>query len=414
MSSELESLGYRPGRWDLSTRWTSERVGAIGPSATITLANRAKALVKKGSNVIELGGGDPDFETPPHIVQAAAEALYRGYTHYDISRGLSELREAISRKLAKENMIAADPDQEILVTPGGKQALVYALLATVNPGDQVLIPEPCWVSYAPIVSMAGGEPVFVLTDRGRGFRLDPDNLAAQVTPKTKLLILANPNNPTGVILSKEELGNIAGVVSRYGLLVVADEVYEKIVFDGKPFTSFASLGGMAAHTVTVNSFSKTYAMTGWRLGYMVGHRSIIAAVQKIHEHMATCVSSFSQWGALAALRGPQDCVEAMVKVYQERRDSALYELTALKSVSCLRPQGTFYLFMDIGGRGLASMEVAELALERAQVTVAPGLAFGPSGEGYVRLSLAVPTPRFKEGITRLCEVFSSMQVSNRH
>ena len=381
--------------------YIAERVKLIGESATIAIANKAKQMMREGIDVIELGGGDPDFDTPTHIVEAAVRAVRSGHTHYDLSRGSIELRQAISEKLAGDSGIQADPEKEILVTPGGKQAILYAVLATINPVGEVLIPEPYWVSYPAIVTLAGGHVVSVPTDPQSGFRLTAGDIATKVTPRSKMIIITNPNNPTGVVMTEREMREIAEVVEKYDLLVICDEVYEKIVYDNVPFGSFASMDGMKSRTVTINGFSKTYAMTGWRLGYMVGPDWLITQALKVQQQSATCVCSFAQHGGVAALNGPQDCVREMVNEYQRRRDEMVSNLNATGILRCRKPEGAFYLWVDVSQLGKSSAEIAHLLLERARVTSTPGPAFGASGEGFVRMNFAVPTARLQEAVQRI-------------
>ena len=383
--------------------YIAERVKLIEESATIAIANKAKQMMRAGIDVIDLGGGDPDFDTPRHIVEAAVTALRSGHTHYDLSRGSLELRKAISEKLSKDNGIQVDPEKEILVTPGGKQAILYAVLATINPGDEVLIPEPYWVSYPAIVSLAGGRVANVPTDPNGGFRLTAGDIAAKVTPRSRMIIITNPNNPTGVVLTEQEMREIAEVVERHDLLVICDEVYEKIIYDSVPFRSFASIDGMKDRTVTINSFSKTYAMTGWRLGYMVGPAWLISQALKVQQQSATCVCAFAQHGGVAALNGSQDCVREMVSEYQRRRDKMVSSLDTTGILWCRKPEGAFYLWIDIAQLGKSSTEVAQLLLERARVTSTPGPAFGASGEGFIRMNFAVPTARLQEAVQRIAK-----------
>lgn len=381
--------------------YVAERVKLIEESATIAIANKAKQMMREGIDVIELGGGDPDFDTPTHIVEAAVRAVRSGHTHYGLSRGSLELRQAISDKLGRENGIQADPEKEILVAPGGKQAILYAVLTTIGPGDEVLIPEPYWVSYPAIVKLAGGHVVSVPIDPNTGFRVTAGDIAAQITPRSKMLIITNPNNPTGVVLTEREMLEIAEVVEKYDLLVICDEVYEKIIYDGVTFRSLASMDGIKDRIVTINGFSKTYAMTGWRLGYMVGPAWLITQALKVQQQSATCVCSFAQHGGVAALNGPQDCVREMVSEYQRRRDEMVSSLNATGILRCRKPEGTFYLWVDASQLGKSSAEIAHLLLERARVTSTPGPAFGTSGRGFMRMNFAVPTARLQEAVQRI-------------
>jgi aspartate aminotransferase len=376
------------------------RVAGLPPSPTVAIAERARTLRAQGASVLDLAGGDPDFPTPAHVVEAAVEALRHGETHYGPSRGLLALREAIAERLELDHRVRVDPSREIIVTPGGKQALLYAVHSLVEPRDEVLIPEPSWPSYSAIVGLAGGIPVPVPLDATAGFRLTPDALAPYATRRTRMVILANPNNPTGTVLSAAELQALAAWALARDLWVLGDEIYEKITFDDRRCPSLVALSDLRSRVLLVNGFSKAYAMTGWRLGYLVGPPDIIDCAQKLQEQSVTCPSPFLQRGAIAAARGPQTAVREMVAEYQRRR---AYLIDAARHLRwrVRAPEGAFYLFPDIADGGRPSAEVAEALLTQAHVATTPGVAFGRAGEGHLRLSFAVPPVVLEQAVARL-------------
>jgi len=358
-------------------------------------------MCARGIDVIHFGSGDPDFDTPAHIVEALEKAVRDGFTHYTESRGLGELRAAIAQKLLEENGIAADPGEGVIVTPGGKHALFCAITALVDTGDEVLILDPSWVSYSPSVRMIGGIPVHVPLRSADGFKIDEATLEQFVTPRSKLLLFNSPNNPTGRVHDRGELEAIASVARRHGLLVISDEVYEKLLFDDANTTSIASLPDMAHRTITVNSFSKSYAMTGWRLGYLAGPREIVREIAKVHQHSVTCSAAFTQKAAIMALQGPQECVTEMVTEFARRRDRVVAALRAVPGLDFHVPQGTFYVFLNVSRYGLSSAAFAQMLLERAHVAVTPGIGFGRAFDDHVRLALTQPQERLDAALMRI-------------
>ena len=365
----------------------ARRVTAIEPSPTVAVSDRARQLKAAGHDVIDLGGGDPDFPTPPHIVAAAVAAMEAGDTHYVASPGIPPLRRAIADKLRADNGVAYDPG-EIIVTPGGKAAIFASIMALVDRGDEVLILDPGWVSYAPEVILAEGTPVRVPLTAADNFAITEERVRPAITPRARALILSTPNNPTGRVATPDELQTVARLAQEHDLLVLSDEIYEKLVYDDHRHHSIAALPGMRERTVTLNGFSKAYAMTGWRLGYLAAPAPIVKQVLKVHSHSVTCAASFSQRGAVAALTGPQDPISEMIAAWDRRRHLVTDRLNAIPGVRCALPEGAFYAFPDVSGTGLSSAECAELLIERARVAVTPGLAFGEAGEGHVRLSYA--------------------------
>jgi aspartate aminotransferase len=382
----------------------AERVRQLRPSPTLAVSDRARALRQQGIDVIDLGGGDPDFPTPTHICQAAADAMFRGETHYVASAGIPELRRAIARKLQAENRIPVTPD-EIIVTPGGKAALFVSILALVGPGDDVLMFDPGWVSYEPMVLMAGARCLHVPLLPEENYRITREAIEAVLTPQTRLMIVNSPNNPTGRVLTREEAEAIVTVAQEHDIVVISDEIYEKIIYDGREHLSLAAFPGMAERTLTVNGFSKAYAMTGWRLGYVAGPAPLIRQIMKVHSHSATCATSFAQWGGVAALEGPQDVIDAMVAAWDRRRRFVTERLNAIPGFRCPLPEGAFYAFPDVSGTGLSGQEVAQKLIEEAYVGVTPGDAFGASGSGCIRLSFATADELLERALDRIANVF---------
>lgn len=382
----------------------AERVRQLRPSPTLAVSDRARALRQQGIDVIDLGGGDPDFPTPTHICQAAADAMFRGETHYVASAGIPELRRAIARKLQAENRIPVTPD-EIIVTPGGKAALFVSILALVGPGDDVLMFDPSWVSYEPMVLMAGARCLHVPLLPEENYRITREAIEAVLTPQTRLMIVNSPNNPTGRVLTREEAEAIVAVAQEHDIVVISDEIYEKLIYDGREHLSLAAFPGMAERTLTVNGFSKAYAMTGWRLGYVAGPAPLIRQIMKVHSHSATCATSFAQWGGVAALEGPQDVIDAMVAAWDRRRRFVTERLNAIPGFRCPLPEGAFYAFPDVSGTGLSGQDVAQKLIEEAYVGVTPGDAFGASGFGCIRLSFATADELLERALDRIANVF---------
>ncbi|HEX5499217.1 MAG TPA: pyridoxal phosphate-dependent aminotransferase [Thermomicrobiales bacterium] len=383
------------------SEFIAARVRDLAPSPTLAVSDRARRLKAEGIDVIDLGGGDPDFITPAHIRNAATEAMNAGDTHYVASAGTPALRKAIAHKLRQDNDIEVDWNGGVLVTPGGKQSLFEAALAFVEPGVDVLIPEPAWVSYVPMAELAGGRTIPVPLDPDDNFRITRANLEAAVTPESRVIVICSPNNPTGHVLTADELDAIAGFARDHDLLVFTDEMYEKILYDGHRHVSIATLPDMAERTLTFNGFSKAYAMTGWRLGYVAGPKQYIAEIAKVHSHSATCATSFVQAAGVAALEGPQDFVGEMVSAWDRRRRHVAAGLDAIDGLHCPLVEGAFYAFVDVRGLGLSSTEAADLLLREAHVAVTPGIAFGAAGEGHVRLSFATSDALLDAAVDRI-------------
>lgn len=373
-----------------------ERIPRSGVREVFDMARGIPGLVH-----LELG--EPDFPMPDHITQAAIQALREGFTKYTPNAGIEELREAISEKLKRENEIAADPSREILVTAGSMEALSLSLLSTVNENDEVVIPDPGYVSYLPLVLLAGGVAVPVPLTEENDFRLTAESLEKVVTKRTRVVVMNYPSNPTGAVSRLEDLRGIAGLAIDRDLLVLSDEPYERLVYPSGRHYSIAALPGMLEHSITVFSFSKTYAMTGMRVGYAVTGRELIRQMTKLQEHYVACVNSVAQRAAVAALRGPQTCVEDMVKEYARRRDVIVEGLSKIELMTCRKPAGAFYAFPNIKRSRQDSKTFAQNLLKEAKVATVPGVAFGKLGEGHIRLSFATSIDNIKEALNRMAE-----------
>ncbi|MFJ5999583.1 pyridoxal phosphate-dependent aminotransferase [Streptomyces sp. NPDC092370] len=379
----------------------AQRFSAVERSATVALLETVQRLRAAGVEVLDLSGGEPDFITPRTVVAEAVSALEGGDTHYTASRGVPELRRAVADKLAAENGIHVDPATGVIVTPSAKQALFTALMTMLDPGDEVIVPTPAWVSYPAMAGLLGARPVSAELSAEDGFRLSRRLLEDRVTGRTRALVVNTPANPTGHVLDREEAEEIVAFAVEHDLVLIVDEIYEKIVYDGHGHLSLASLPGAAERTLTVNGFSKAYAMTGWRLGYLAGPEPLISQALKVQEHTVSCAASFVQRGGVAALIRTADDVAAMLKEYAVRREMTVSALNALPGVTCASPEGAFYAFADIRGTGLTSAAFAQRLLDEAAVTVAPGSAFGEGGEGYVRLSFAASREVLQGAVERL-------------
>lgn len=357
-------------------------------------------LATKFSNVIHLEGGEPDFDTPEHVREAVKKALDDGYTHYTPTEGMYELREAISEKLSRENGIEADPKSEIIVTVGAQEALFTTIQAIINPGDEVLLMNPTYYPiYETSILLAGGVPKSVPLSEEDNFQLNPEEVEKRINPKTKAILLCNPNNPTGTVLNKSIVQAMADIAKKNSLIVISDEVYEKIIYDGLRHRSIGSFSGMEDRTVTINSFSKTYAMTGFRIGYLVAKENLVKYINRVHYYTSTCPNSLSQKAALAALLGSQNCISKMVKEYDRRRKLG-NELNKIDEVRCSLPKGAFYFFANILETGMTSEEFAKYLLKEAKVAVTPGSGLGNYGEGYVRIAFARSFGKINEAIKR--------------
>lgn len=367
---------------------------SVEASGTVKTHDILQRLRAEGREVISFSVGEPDFATPKHIREAAKKALDEGHTHYTSSYGIQPFREAIAEKSKKENHIPCEP-KHVLVTPA-KQAIFMGLFATIEPGDEVVLADPAWVSYEPIVRMCGGNPVRVPVTAHKDYRLLPEDVADAITPRTRMIIVNTPANPTGGVGTPEDVAGIADLARDHDLWVLSDELYEKILYDGK-HVSIASIPGMFERTLTVNGLSKAYAMTGWRLGWMLAPESILGEVGKVQQHSITHCTSFAQHAGVAALRGPQRFVEEMVAEFRARRDLVVDGLNRIKGFNCLRPKGAFYAFPSTSF-GVGSEELATFLLENAGVALTPGSAFGPGGERHLRISYANSRENLQKGL----------------
>ena len=378
----------------------SSLLGSIPPSATLAVNDKAKALKAAGKDVISLAGGDPDFDTPENIVQAAFTAIEAGDTHYPPSRGTPAIRKSVADKMLRDYGVEVDPATQVLVSPGGK-FLIYAILAALsNPGDEIIIFEPYWVSYVPIARLVGATPVTIPLSAADGFTITAEGMEAYITPKTKAILVNSPNNPTGRVITAAEADAIRQVALEHDLYVVSDEMYEKLIFEGEHI-NIASLPDMAERTITVNGHSKAYAMTGWRLGWAAGPADVIGLAAKLQSQSVTSAASFTMAAGAEALDGPQDAVEEMRRSYKARRDYMVPALNAIPGVECDMPQGAFYLFVRFPGISDDSMEIANRLLDEAEIAATPGVAFGQSGEGHVRFSIATAMSELERAVGRI-------------
>ena len=386
----------------------SERIRTIKPSPTLAMNAKALSMRAAGIDVISFGVGEPDFDTPKHIREEAIRAIEEGFTRYTAVGGIPELKNAIVEKFKRDNNLSYEPD-EVMVSCGGKHVLYNLAQAFLNPGDEVIIPAPYWVSYPPIVILAGASPVIVGTQEADDFKLSPESLEKAITPRTRLLILNSPSNPTGSVYTESELRALIEVILKYNIWVISDEIYEKLIFDDRPFHSVAQLSEEAkSKTFVVNGVSKTYAMTGWRIGYVAGPRQIMAGMTKIQSQSTSNPNSIAQKAAVAALNGPQDSIEAMVEAFVSRREYLLERLNAIKGVHCNVPGGAFYAFPNFShyfnaeteGRAIkGSVDLCEYLLTEARVALVPGIAFGD--DSFMRFSYATGLETIKEGLDRI-------------
>ena len=382
--------------------FTSDIIKDIKPSGIRKFFD----IANKIEDCISLGVGEPDFETPWHIAEEGIFSLEQGRTFYTSNQGLPELREEISKWNKRKYNLEYSKD-EIIVTCGGSEAIDIALRATINPGDEVIILEPNYVCYEPDIIMAGGKPVIIKLKNENEFRLTPQELEFVITSKTKILLMNYPNNPTGAIMTKEDLEKIAEVVIKHDLLVISDEIYSELTYSGNHY-SIGALPNMRERTLTINGFSKSFAMTGWRLGYLMGPKAIMDQVKKIHQFVIMSAPTISQYAGIEALRNGDKDIERMKKEYDKRRKYLLKEFNRL-GLPCFEPRGAFYCFPYIGKYGMSSEEFATDLLEKEHVVVVPGTAFGDSGEGFVRISYAYSLEALKEAVKRIEKYLKSLK-----
>ena len=394
----------------------SARAQMIKPSPTLAITAKAKAMRAQGIDVISFGAGEPDFDTPQHIKDAAIAALQEGFTKYTPVGGIDELKEAICAKLQQDNGVQYQKEN-ILVSCGGKHSFYNVAQAFIDEGDEVIIPAPYWVSYPPMVALAGGKPIIVSTSEEEGFKLLPETLEKAITPNTKALVINSPSNPTGSAYTRKELEKLAEVALQHKIFLISDEIYEKIVYDGFEHVSIASLSDEVRDvTIILNGVSKTYSMTGWRIGYTAGPKELIAAMNRIQSQSTSNPTSFAQKGALDALQGSQAEVSVMVKEYQQRRDLICDALTSIAAITCYTPRGAFYVFPNVGayldkdhkGEQITSTsQLTDYLLDEARVAVVPGVEFG--AEGFLRLSYPIAPEVITEGIARIKEALARLR-----
>jgi aspartate aminotransferase len=377
----------------------SHRAACLSPSLTLAIDAKAKQMKAEGQDVVGFGAGEPDFDTPQHIKDAAVQALAAGFTKYTPSSGIPELRQAIADKFKRENGLTYKPSQ-IIVSCGGKHSCYNVILATCQEGDEVIIPSPYWLSYPEMVKLAGALPVIIPTTDQTEFKATPAQLRAAITPRTRLFILNSPSNPTGSLYTRDEIKALGDVCVERGVMIMSDEIYERLVYDGAEHTSVASFSpAHFEHTIIVHGFAKAYSMTGWRLGYLAAPDPIAKAIDAIQSHSTSNPTSFAQKGAVAALTGPQDHLPVWLAEYARRRGYAHGRLNRIPGVSCVNAKGAFYLFPNIAQTGLKSTDFCAKLLEQEKVAMVPGIAFG--ADDYVRISYATSMANIEKGLDRM-------------
>ena len=377
----------------------ASRIRQVTPSMTLAISAKAKAMKKDGLDVCSFSAGEPDFDTPAHICAAAQKAIADGKTRYGPASGEPSLREAIANKLNTDNQLSYQKEN-VIVTNGGKHSLYNLMMAMIEPGDEVIIPSPYWVSYPEMVKLAGGTPVIVPTTAENNYKITAQQLKQAITPKTCLFVLNSPSNPTGVVYTRPELESLAKVVVESDIWVVSDEIYEKILYDDAAHISIGSLGPeIFERTIVSNGFAKAYAMTGWRLGYLAGPAELIQGVNSLQSHSTSNVCTFAQYGALAALTEPSDSIEVMRHAFAKRRRVIVDTVNSIDGMSCVEPKGAFYILADISQAGLSSVEFCQKLLQEKYVATIPGVAFG--AEGTIRISYATDLDTSERGLERI-------------
>lgn len=385
-------------------RMVAERMKSVPESGTVRISNLVSKLKGEGVDIISFSVGEPDFSTPDNITQAAIKALNDHFTHYTPSAGIPELRKAVAEKSWKENGIPCE-EQHVIITPT-KQALFMAFLALVDVGDEVILPDPCWGTFEACVRIAGGVPAYVTVKAEEDYRMLPERVAEAITPKTKMILSNSPSNPLGSVLEKSDVQGIADLARDHDLLVLSDETYEKIIFEGSHY-SYAALPGMFERTITVNGFSKTYAMTGWRLGWVIAPSPITKEINKLQTQSITNATSFAQVAGVEALRGPQDSVRAMFEEFKARRELVYQYIQEIPQLHCPKPKGAFYMFPKYELK-ISSEDLTMYLLKEAHVAVTPGSTFGPAGEGHIRISYAASRQDLKEGMSRMRQALAKL------
>lgn len=387
---------------------TAARMDQLAPSGIRKVNEKALAMERAGEKVIHFEIGRPDFDTPEYIKKAAEDSMKRGEVFYTSNFGTMELRQEIANKLRSQNHVDYKAT-EVLVTVGLSEAVFDVLCSILNEGDEILVPDPAWLNYHNVPRLLGAVPVTYELSEENGYQMNLDEVRSKVTDKTRAVVIITPNNPTGGVLSRDTLQGLAELAVEKDLLVISDEVYERLIYDGAQHISIASFPGMKERTFTMNGLSKAYSMTGWRLGYVAAPEEYIAVLNKIHQHNTTCAPSFVQTASIVALRDEKDEVNDMVKEYQRRRDYAVAAINAIPGLSCLCPKGAFYIFINCKSLGKSSAELASYLLDEAKIALVPGDVFGPGGEGYLRLSFANSYENIVEGCKRLAEAVEALK-----
>ncbi len=384
------------------------RMDRMAPSGIRKVNEKALAMERAGEKVLHFEIGRPDFDTPEYIKKAADQAIEEGKVHYTSNFGLMELRQAIAEKLKRENHVDYKAT-EVLVTVGLSEAVFAVLAALLEEGDELLVPDPVWLNYINVPNLLGAKAVTYSLKEDNGYQMDLDEVRSKITPKTRGIVIVTPNNPTGGVLEEDVLKELAEIAKANDLMVIADEIYERLVYDGAKHVSIASLPGMKERTFTMNGMSKAYAMDGWRLGYVAAPEEYITVMNKFHQHNTTCAPNFVQVAGIAALTQEKDEVQKMVAEYQRRRDYAVQAINAIDGISCLCPKGAFYIFINCKQLGKTSAELSQYFLEQAKVALVPGDVFGPGGEGYLRMSFAASYESIVEGCERLKAAVEQMR-----
>jgi aspartate aminotransferase len=384
----------------------SQKAASLSPSLTLAIDAKAKQMKAEGQDVVGFGAGEPDFDTPQHIKDAAAAALAAGFTKYTPSSGIPELRQAIADKFKRDHGLTYKPSQ-VIVSCGGKHSCFNVIFATCQEGDEVIIPSPYWLSYPEMVKLAGAKPVILATSDQTEFKVTPGQLRAAITPRTRLFILNSPSNPTGSLYNRDEIKALGDVCVEKGVLIMSDEIYEKLVYDGAEHVSVASFSpAHFDHTIIVHGLAKAYSMTGWRLGYLAAPEPIAKAIDAIQSHSTSNPTSFAQKGGVAALNGPQDHLQVWLAEYAKRRSFAHQRLNRIPGVSCVNAKGAFYLFPNISSFGLNSTDFCAKLLEQEKVAAVPGIAFG--ADQYMRISYATSLANIEKGLDRLAKFCASL------
>jgi aspartate aminotransferase len=377
----------------------SEAMSRLGTETAFEVLAKARALEAQGREIVHLEIGEPDFDTPSNIIEVAGTALREGKTHYSPSAGIPELRQAVAECTSETTGVDVAPEQ-VVITPGGKPIMFFTIMALVEEGDEVLYPNPGFPIYESMINFVGAKPVALALEEERDFRFDVSQLRKKVTPRTKLLIINSPQNPTGGMLTREDLEEIAAVAREHDLMVLSDEIYDRIVYEGE-FVSFLSLPDVQDRTILLNGFSKTYAMTGWRLGYGVMPEELAVHITRLMTNSNSCTSTFTQFAGVEALRGPQDEARRMVEEFKRRRDVIVPGLNAIDGIRCAMPRGAFYVFPNIEGTGMNERDLADYLMEEAGVAVLAGTSFGEYGRGFIRMSYANSIENIKKALTNI-------------